>query len=137
MKLLKKYEMFLKYISVAIISFLIDISFFKLFLIIFNNNIILSTILARIISSFINYLLNRNKVFNSKEKVFNTIIKYYGLVVIQMLVSAFVVDNLYKLITINPVYIKVPVELFIFICNYLIQKIFIFKGSKNENKKSN
>ena len=129
--------MFLKYISVAIISFLIDISFFKLFLIIFNNNIILSTILARIISSFINYLLNRNKVFNSKEKVFNTIIKYYGLVVIQMLVSAFVVDNLYKLITINPVYIKVPVELFIFICNYLIQKIFIFKGSKNENKKSN
>ena len=40
MKLLKKYEMFLKYISVAIISFLIDISFFKLFLIIFNNNII-------------------------------------------------------------------------------------------------
>ncbi len=137
MKLLKKYEMFLKYISVAIISFLIDISFFKLFLIIFNNNIILSTILARIISSFINYLLNRKKVFNSKEKVFNTIIKYYGLVVIQMLVSAFVVHNLYKLITINPVYIKVPVELFIFICNYLIQKIFIFKGDKNEDKKSN
>ncbi len=134
MKLLKKYEMFLKYISVAIISFLIDISFFKLFLIIFNNNIILSTILARIISSFINYLLNKNKVFNSNEKTINTLIKYYGLVLIQMLVSALLVDNLYKTISINPIYIKIPVELFIFICNYLIQKIFIFKGKNDEDK---
>ncbi len=134
MKYLKKYATFIKYISVSIISFLIDISFFKLFLIILNNNIILSTIIARIISSFINYLLNKNKVFNSNEKTINTLIKYYGLVLIQMLVSALLVDNLYKTISINPIYIKIPVELFIFICNYLIQKIFIFKGKNDEDK---
>ena len=137
MKFIKKYEIFLKYISVSILSFIIDITFFNIFLIIFkniNSKIIISTIIARIISSFINYLLNKNKVFNSNEKVFNTIIKYYDLVIFQMLVSAFVVDKLYDMISINPTLIKIPVEFAIFICNYLIQKVLIFKKGKNENE---
>ena len=137
MKYIKKYQTFIKYISVAIISFLIDISFFNLFLLIFKNikyKIIISTIIARIISSFINYLLNKNKVFNSDEKVLNTIFKYYGLVIMQMLASAFLVNYIYNRVSINPTYIKIPVEFIIFICNYLIQKIFIFKrGNHEEN----
>ena len=40
-----------------------------------------------------------------------------------MLVSAFLVENLYKVVTINASFIKAPVELFLFICNYLIQKV--------------
>ena len=50
-----------------------------------------------------------------------------------MLVSAFAVDNLYKLLSINATLIKVPVEFILFVCNYLIQKILIFKRGKNEN----
>jgi len=132
-ELIKKYEMFIKYIFVAGISFVIDIVFFSIFKFIFVGNIIIATILARIISSFINYLLNKDKVFKSNEKSSKTIIKYYSLVVIQMLVSAFAVDNLYKLLSINATLIKVPVEFILFICNYLIQKILIFKRGKNEN----
>ncbi|MBQ7031765.1 MAG: GtrA family protein [Bacilli bacterium] len=132
-ELIKKYEMFIKYIFVAGISFVIDIVFFSIFKFIFVGNIIIATILARIISSFINYLLNKDKVFKSNEKSSKTIIKYYALVVIQMLVSAFAVDNLYKLLSINATLIKVPVEFILFICNYLIQKILIFKRGKNEN----
>ena len=52
-----------------------------------------------------------------------------------MLVSAFVVNNLYKIIHINATFIKVPVEFILFICNYLIQKILIFKRGNNENIK--
>lgn len=132
-ELIKKYEMFIKYIFVAGISFVIDIVFFSIFKFIFVGNIIIATILARIISSFINYLLNKDKVFKSNEKSSKTIIKYYALVVIQMLVSAFAVDNLYKLLSINATLIKVPVEFILFVCNYLIQKILIFKRGKNEN----
>ena len=136
--LIKKYEMFIKYIMVAGISFLIDIVLFTIFNKIFNFSfkIILATILARIVSSFINYLLNRDKVFKSDENKVKTAIKYYILVVIQMFVSAFLVDNLYSLLKIDATFIKIPVELFLFICNYLIQKVFIFKKVKNEiNKK--
>ena len=134
-ELVKKYEMFIKYIFVAGISFVIDIVFFSLFKFIFIGNIIVATILARVISSFINYLLNKDKVFKSNEKSSKTIIKYYILVVIQMLVSAFAVDNLYKLIHINATLIKIPVEFILFVCNYLIQKILIFKRGNHENSK--
>jgi len=135
--LIKKYEMFIKYIVVAGISFLIDIVLFTIFNKIFNFSfkIILATVLARIVSSFVNYLLNRDKVFKSDENKFKTAVKYYILVVIQMFVSAFLVDNLYNLIKIDATFIKVPVELFLFICNYLIQKLFIFKRGQNESDK--
>lgn len=132
---IKKYNMFLKYIVVAGISFGIDILLFSLFNTFFSLNIIVATIMARVISSFINYLLNKDKVFKSDETTKSTIFKYYTLVVIQMLVSAFVVNNLYKIIHINATFIKVPVEFILFICNYLIQKILIFKRGNNENIK--
>lgn len=126
-KWLKKYIVFLKYISVSIISFLIDILFFNLFIFIIKS-VFYATILARIISSFINYLLNKNAVFQNKDKNKSAIIKYYMLVVFQMFVSAFVVDELYSILKINATLIKIPVELLLFICNYFIQKILIFKN---------
>ena len=134
-KTYKKYETFLKYIFVAGISFVIDILFFNIFNNLISLSIIISTICARVISSFINYLLNRDKVFKSDEKKLKTVIKYYILVIIQMSVSAIFVDNLYKLVKINPTIIKIPVEFTLFICNYIIQKVLIFKKGNHEKNK--
>ncbi len=127
-KIILKYSTFLKYLLVSVISFVIDITFFSVFNHLFVNQIIISTIFARVISSTINYLLNKNQVFKSKESNIKTVIKYFSLVIIQMLISAFSVDNIYKIFkNINPTFIKIPVEFILFICNYLIQKILIFK----------
>jgi len=128
----KKYETFIKYIFVAIISFIIDICLFTLFnnILNFKSKIIIATIIARIISSFINYLLNKEKVFKSDESKLKTILKYYSLVIIQMFISAFLVDNLYSLLEFNATFIKIPIEFTLFICNYLIQKLIIFKKAK-------
>ena len=134
-KTYKKYETFLKYIFVAGISFVIDILFFNIFNNLISLSIIISTSCARVISSFINYLLNRDKVFKSDEKKLKTVIKYYILVIIQMSVSAIFVDNLYKLVKINPTIIKIPVEFTLFICNYIIQKVLIFKKGNHEKNK--
>lgn len=134
-KTYKKYETFLKYIFVAGISFVIDILFFNIFNNLISLSIIISTICARVISSFINYLLNRDKVFKSDENKLKTVIKYYILVIIQMSVSAIFVDNLYKLVKINPTIIKIPVEFTLFICNYIIQKVLIFKKGNHEKNK--
>lgn len=127
-KIILKYSTFLKYLLVSVISFVIDITFFSVFNHLFVNQIIKNTIFARVISSTINYLLNKKQVFKSEESNIKTIIKYFSLVIIQMLISAFLVDNIYKIFkNINPTFIKIPVEFILFICNYLIQKIFIFK----------
>ena len=124
-EVIKKYQVFIKYIMVAILSFIIDICLFHLF----NNlilNIIYATIMARVISSIFNFLMNKNKVFQSKNKYTSEFIKYILLVIIQMFLSAFLVDTLAKFILINPTIIKIPVDFIIFIVNYLVQKFLIF-----------
>lgn len=127
-KLFLKYKVFIKYIVVAVISFLIDISLFTMFNTLIGIKIILATITARIISSFINFLLNKKKVFKSDSNKYIAFIKYYGLVIIQMLVSAFMVNYIYNNISINATLIKIPVEGCIFVVNYFVQKYLIFRS---------
>lgn len=131
--LIKKYKVFLKYIVSAGISFVLDLSLFTVFSILLKGNkvvnyILIATILARIISSLINYLLNRNSVFKKNDKVMdaNTLIKYYVLVVIQMFVSATLVSLIYDATNIYETVIKIPIEIILFMVNYFVQKKFIF-----------
>ncbi len=129
--MINKYKTFIKYGVVAISSFILDILLFNIFLIIFKPlkyKIIIATIAARVISSLVNFFLNKNRVFDNKNRTKDVIYKYYILVVVQMLVSAFTVNTLDKLLNINVNFIKIPVETIIFINNYFIQKYLIFKN---------
>ena len=141
-KIINKYEQFIKYVFSAGISFVIDLILFTIFNAIFKNfvptnSILLGTILARVISSFINYHLNRNTVFknnNDKTKIDKTTFsKYVILVIIQMFVSSISVTILYNLTKLNETLIKIPVECILFMINYVIQKLFIFKKEKEPN----
>lgn len=119
------YSLFFKYIIVSILSFLTDIFLFKIFLI-FKNSILLSTIIARIISSILNYILNRNKVFKSYNKT--SFFKYYTLVFIQMFISGISVSLLNNiLINKSILTLKIIVDIIIFIVNYYIQREWVFK----------
>jgi len=137
LNLIKKHFVFIKYIFSAGISFVLDLSLFTLFSFLLkqsigNSGIFVATILARIISSFINYLINRNTVFNNNGSGMDrvTLIKYYTLVVIQMFVSATAVSALYNAFSIYEVFIKIPVEVVLFLINYFVQKKFIFNDKK-------
>lgn len=115
----------IRYIFSSGSSFILDILLFSLFNYLIKN-IILATILARVISSFYNYLVNSRLVFKQYTK--NSIIKYYCLVIIQMFASAFFVSILSSLlIKINDSIIKFFVDIFIFVVNYFIQKEVVFK----------
>ena len=70
-----KYKIFIKYTISAGISFILDIFLFTIFVNVLTNYfndyaIIISTIMARICSSLVNYLLNRNHVFNHSNKIY-------------------------------------------------------------------
>ncbi len=84
--------------------------------------------MARILSSFYNYLMNRNAVFQSDKKGMDTktFVKYYILVVIQMLVSSGLVFIGYRLLKIEELFVKIPVDILLFMVNYFVQKKFIF-----------
>ncbi len=135
LELIKEKQVFIKYVFVAGSSFFIDLLLFNIFSNVFKNiwldtSILISTILARIISSFYNYVLNRNAVFAKKDGKMmdkHTISKYYVLVLVQMLVSAGTVTSLFNLTHINETLIKIPVDIIIFIVNYIVQKQHIFR----------
>lgn len=123
---------FIKYSAVSIISCIIDILLFQIFLMslkfeLSSTTIItISTVLARIISSLINYILNKKVSFKSKKNVKNTIIKYYVLCLINMIVSASLVSLIYYFTGIKEVIIKIILDTIIFFTNYRVQKVFIF-----------
>lgn len=123
---------FIKYSAISLISCLIDVSLFEIILVTLKINvkhstlIIISTIFARIISSFINYILNKKISFNSKKNIKSTIIKYYILCIIQMISSAIFVTVISGLIQIPEVVIKIIVDTIIFFINYKVQRTIIF-----------
>lgn len=115
----------IKYIFSSGTSFLLDLILFTIFNY-FIKNILISTILARVLSSLYNYFMNSRLVFKSYSR--SSIYKYYLLVIIQMFVSAFLVNGLSSLfVEINDTIIKFFVDIVIFVVNYFIQKEVIFK----------
>lgn len=137
--LFKKYYVYVTYIISAGISFVLDLALFSLFLWILDGrvgeSIIISSYLSRAISSLINYLVNKYKVFKyekKKEEKDSTIIQYFGLVIINITVSAVLVDAISEVIPIYATIIKGIIDVAIFVVNFFIQKLFIFnKDSKN------
>ena len=118
----------IKYLFSAGSSFILDNILFNIFIFFVGPGVVsiyICTTLARVISSIYNYLINSRIVFKNKDK--KTIIGYFVLVVIQMIVSATLVSLIDKFISVNTGIIKVVVDIIIFVVNYIIQKEVIFK----------
>lgn len=132
------FKNFFKFMSVSFTSFLIDISFFQLFLFILGflatrRRIVAATLLARVVSSLFNYTVNRKWVFGSNQRWKRTLLSYYALVAVEALVSGLSVYGLFQLTGIREVILKVFVDAFIFLISYRIQKFLIFDKQKNKN----
>lgn len=135
------YKIFFKFVITALSSFFIDISLFSLFVLVLPEihigiitRIVVATVIARIISSLYNFLVNSRVVFKKKEST-STIIKYYLLVVVQMFVSAFAVSNIFDMLGINATFLKLMVDTVIFLVNFYIQREWIFrKDIADKNK---
>lgn len=132
-----------KYTLSSIASWIIDNALFNLlhfllFALSTSMSLLLSTGIARAVSSVFNYVVNRNAVFKSKEGIKKTALKYYILCAIQLACSyglVFLASVL--LLTGNLLsegtvlfwtgVIKIVVDLFLFLASYQIQKKWVFK----------
>ncbi len=130
---LKIYKLFLKYIVSATSSFVLDILFFSIFLRFLNTgmyDILIATILARILSSTYNFILNYKFVFNNGNK--SSIIKYIILVIVQMFISGYLVTFIVNILHVNETVTKVIVDTIIFIVNFIIQREWVFSIKKKK-----
>ncbi len=139
------YGVIIKYIASSLASTLVDVSLFTLLNIIFGRlgfsnelRIILAEAIARIISSFVNFSLNRKVVFKSKEKFGSTMLRYYILCVCQLAASTGLVylfsTVIFKLSdgSLFDTLIKIVVDTFLFFLSFRIQQTWVFATKKKK-----
>lgn len=132
------YTVFLKFIAASLSSFVIDIAFFTAFAALFRGMlplyyITVATVLARIISSAFNYLMNKHTVFRHKGQNRSALPRYYTLAVVQMICSAAGVTLLHgALPVVNESILKMVVDTILFLLSFKIQQNWVFRTKKEE-----
>lgn len=128
----KIYGLFFKFIAASLSSSVIDLGIFTLGTLLLKDMfpgyyIIISTVIARVISSLYNFFVNRRSVFKSDDNLTATMVKYYILAVVQMALSALGVWGIFRLLGGNETLIKVVVDCFLFVISFQIQREWVFK----------
>ena len=128
------YMIFGKFLFSSISSSVVDLTLFSIFCYFLKqiqwngiSYITAATVSARILSAFYNYSLNYKVVFQSESPVGKTLPRYAALAVIQMGLSAFLVNLLYPHFGGAEVLVKVPVDVILFFLSFVIQREFVYK----------
>jgi len=92
-----------------------------------NLRIVMATIIARGISSWFNYNMNRSFVFSQKGDRNQSAARYYLLVMLQMMCSAYLVVAGYSLLHLPETVVKIFVDMFLFLISFQIQRSYVFQ----------
>lgn len=150
---LRIYFVFFRYLWVAILSFIIDFSMLEIFMHILdvpdapNDNqiaqismtVIAANILARLVSSTFNFILNRRFVFKSKSNIFDEYKKYFVLVIYVLIINNAVFyfllnnDAMQDITGLGAVFLEITkliTEMITFFITFVISRTIIFKNDK-------
>ncbi len=125
----KIYFVLFRYILSSIVTAVFD---FIIFLAVFpltGGNILVSTYLSRGAAVCLNYVLVKNMVFDSRQKIIRTFPVYILLVCISGFISAAMVTYMQEYFHLDPRIGKPLAELFLYLANFVIQRDFIFQPS--------
>lgn len=130
---LRIYHVFGRYLMVSIGSFLLDISLFTLFYF-FSGYIVASTYLARLLSGYFNFYLNKHSVFHShdKQRYLGESIGYIVLAVFIATLSGIAVNKLVPLTNWHATPVKIVVDTNLFVLSFLVQKFIVFRNRANK-----
>jgi putative flippase GtrA len=138
---IKIYMVILKFMASSLCSFLVDIVLFTLINFIIGDRIsadirlLIATVLARVISSLVNFSMNHRYVFKSNESTATTLPRYCILCVCQVTLSYVLLYLLAQVLLglkagFMESVVKCLVDLVLFLVSYQIQKRWVFKNSK-------
>lgn len=115
------YKNIIKFSCPSLFSFVVDYLFYVLFVIIFHN-VIGSNVLARIISSIVNFSINKRFVFNSDKAIYKSAYEYFLLASFVLIFNTCFLKLIIYYVDINILFAKIITEMVMFIFSYLIQK---------------
>ena len=135
---LRVYRFILAYVLSSAVSFAADVSIFYLMLRLLGGALgnlaeLCATAVARVISSLINYNINRTQVFASDSKSGGRLARYYALAIPQMFISAGLVTLVSHILKATPILatlIKIVIDTVIFFVNYRVQQTWVFAERK-------
>lgn len=119
----------------GIVSFTLDFLLFNL-LYYFTKPLHLSyalaipNVAARLISANLNFYLNRNFVFESKDSVFKDVVQYFALVLVLLAANSLFLSFYGNVVGLQATVAKLCVEITVFIISYLVQHFYIFANKK-------
>ncbi len=122
-------SMLVRYGLSAVFCFLLDFAALSLFERLISLRA-LPTLLARCISSPVNYLINRKLVFHSNAGKAASASGYAILVICMAFVKSGLITLLYDVLGMRLVLADILVEVLLFISNFIIQKLWIFRKKK-------
>ncbi len=97
-------------------------------------DVVICTVIARVLSCTLNFTLNRNAVFRSKDRLAKTVFKYIAVAVPIMLTSGGLVTLLRRLFGASypsvVTAIKLLVDTCLYFANYRMQRRWVFAGKK-------
>lgn len=125
---------FIKFISTSLFSSIVDLGLAWLLMFVFKSygsfmQIMLATIIARVISIFVNYSLNSKYVFKGNEHAFK---RYLCLALGLMILSGLFVFIVVDICSFNELIVKPVVDGILFLLSYSIQNKWVFKEVKDE-----
>ena len=131
---LRIYAVFFKFLLSSVSSCLLDMVLFGFFCTVLVNApvkmgyIMLSTILARIISATYNFFINYEIVFSGGKDRSKAAVSYFALAIVIMLLSGFFVTLGHGILPMIPeVCVKIIVDCVLFLLSFYAQREFVYK----------
>ncbi len=117
----------------------VDIGLFTLISLLLNDSILkvvfIATVIARIVSGILNFLLNRRWSFKNLGSIKRQFIRYFLLYLLQLGLSITFV-TLLSVLPIHLTWIKLIVDFILFIGSFVIQKNWVFGAQRSKSTPS-
>ncbi|MDO5301535.1 MAG: bifunctional glycosyltransferase family 2/GtrA family protein [Tissierellia bacterium] len=130
LKILFTHGQAILYTLVAILSFALDFALFLTFHFLLaplpRGRLLLSNLISRLFSATVNFLLNRNLVFDSQDRLWKDVLEYGGLVLLVLFLNSLLLQG-YAALGLDAPYAKALTEGTIFIFSYFAQKLVVFR----------
>ena len=131
------YKEIFKFCAASIICFLVDYALYCIGLVFTVSlgkglSTVVSNVFARIVSSVLNFTLNKKVVFKRKGNILRLAISYFMLALCILAGNTIVLKMFVEVFNIDTKIAKLITELIFFIISWFIQKFLIFKKKEEE-----
>lgn len=122
-----------RFAASSLTAFTVDYALYSLLVFLTKGlggySLLASNIFARIVSSALNYWINKHLVFHSRERALTAGSKYFTLALCILAGNTALLYLLTRVLPLNKYAAKLLVEMIFFLVSWHVQKVFIFKAS--------